>query len=234
MFLPISDENSLGHAFRPYGSWGAIVLCSLVFVLFQAGVLFMLEPEFSLGFGLIPQVFTGRAELAPNIAAAPVLLTPVTSMFLHGGMMHLVGNMLFVWIFGDNVEEAMGTPGFIAFYLMAGAAAGLTYAFVARESPAPLIGASGAVSAVLGAYLVLYPQVKVFGLALNVIPVRIPAFWFIAAWFVLQVGHALFDPNRSVAWIAHIAGLMIGALAVLAMRLKPVHGPRSRALSAQK
>ena len=78
----------------------------------------------------------------------------------------------------------------------------------------------------LGAYLVLYPQVKVFGLALNIIPVRVPAFWFIAAWFVLQIGHALFDPNRSVAWVAHIAGLVIGAVAVMIMKVRPIHQAR--------
>lgn len=223
MFLPISDEAPVHHWFRPHATWGAIGLCTLVFVLFQAGVIFDLEPGLSLGFGLIPQVFSGQADLAPAIVAAPTLLTPLTSMFLHGGAMHLIGNMLFIWIFGDNVEEAMGTAAFTLFYLMAGAAAGVVYALLAHQSPAPLIGASGAVAAVLGAYLVLYPQVKVFGLALNIIPVRVPAFWFIAAWFVLQIGHALFDPNRSVAWVAHIAGLLIGAVAVMIMKVRPVH-----------
>lgn len=232
IFLPLSDEAPLDHRFVPYGVWSAIALCTAIFILFQADVIFALEPAFSLGFGLIPQVFSGQAELAPGITAAPVLTTPVTSLFLHGGALHLIGNMLFLWIFADNVEEAMGTPAFILFYLAAGAAAGIAYALATPDSPAPLIGASGAVAAILGAYLVLYPQVKVFGLALNILPMRIPAFWFIAAWFIFQIGHALYDKDRSVAWIAHIAGLVIGALAVLALRIRPIRGTRARAVAS--
>lgn len=231
MFLPLNDEAALHHRFTPWGAWGAIALCVTIFVLFQAGLVFDLEPRLSLGFGLIPQVFAGQADLAREITAAPTLLTPLTSLFLHGNFMHLIGNMLFIWIFADNVEEAMGTPAFVTFYLAAGAAAGIAYALMDTSSPSPLIGASGAVSAVLGAYLVLYPQVKVFGLAFKVIPFRVPAFWFIGAWFVLQVGHALFDPNRSVAWVAHIAGLIIGALAVVALRIRPQYGPKAQQAS---
>ena len=223
MFLPLDDDAPTHRNFRPQATWAIVALCVAVFLLFQSGSVFDLEPEFSLGFGLIPQVFAGNAELSHHITHAPTLLTPLTSLFLHGNWMHLIGNMLFVWIFADNVEEAFGTRRFALFYLGAGAAAGLAYAALDRGSSSPLIGASGAVSAVLGAYLVLYPNVKVFGLALNIIPVRVPALWFIAAWFVLQIGHALFDPNRSVAWVAHIAGLIIGAAAVLALRIHPVH-----------
>ena len=223
MFLPLDDDAPTHRLFRPHATWAFVGLCVAVFLLFQSGIVLDLEPEFSLGYGLIPQVFAGNAELSEYIGHAPTLLTPLTSMFLHGNWMHLIGNMLFVWIFADNVEEAFGTRRFVAFYLVTGAAAGLAYAALDRQSSSPLIGASGAVSAVLGAYLVLYPNVKVFGLALNVIPLRVPAFWFIAAWFVLQVGHALFDPNRSVAWVAHISGLIFGAAAVLALRIRPVH-----------
>jgi len=228
IFLPLSDDAPLDHRFTPYGAWSAIGLCTVIFVLFQAEVILSLEPAFSLGFGLIPQVFSGHAELSPDIRSAPTLFTPITSLFLHGNILHLVGNMLFLWIFADNVEEAMGTPAFILFYLATGAAAGIAYALATPESSSPLIGASGAVAAILGAYLVLYPEVKVFGLALNILPVRIPAFWFIAAWFVFQIGHALYDHDRSVAWVAHIAGLVIGALAVVALRIRPLRGLRAR------
>lgn len=224
MFLPLNDDAPLPRHFTPHVNWGVIAVCVMIYLVFQSGLLAPADPQFALGYGLIPAVFVTDAYLQPGITHAPTLLTPLTSLFLHGSWMHLIGNMLFLVIFGDNIEKELGPARFIALYLVCGAASGIAFALTVTSSVAPLIGASGAVSAVLGAYLVLHPNVRVFGLLLNVIPVRIPAYWFIGGWFLLQLGHALFDPNRHVAWVAHVAGLVFGALWMLAAR----HGPAQR------
>lgn len=218
MFLPINDGEPLRRLAAPWVTWTIIAVTSAIFILFESDVLFRLEPQLSLGFGLIPSVIFGDDVLDARIGHAPSWLTPVTHLFLHGSLIHLAGNMLFLWVFADNVEDEMGHERFAVFYLLTGVIAGLSYAVMARDTQAPLVGASGAVSGVLGAYLLLHPNVRVFGLFLNVIPVRIPAFWFILGWFALQVGHALFDPNQSVAWVAHIAGLIAGAILVTPFR----------------
>ena len=220
MFLPLNDEAPNHHLFRPFVTWVIIAANIAIFVLFQSGLVFPLADEMAVAYGLIPSVFFGHNTIASDVFHAPAWATPLTYLFLHGGWMHLIGNMIFLWIFGDNVEAAMGPLRYALFYLGAGAAAGIAFAFADPMTDSPLIGASGSVSAVLGAYFILHPHVKVFGLLLNIIPVRIPAYWFISGWFVLQVGHALFDANQGVAWIAHVAGLVAGALAVVAMGLR--------------
>lgn len=221
MFLPLNDEAPTRRHFIPWVTWSIIAVCTIVFAVFQNPALLNRGEAMAIAYGLIPSVFNGLNTFEAGVFHVPVLLTPVTYTFLHGGWMHLVGNMLFLYIFGDNVEAEMGRVRYALFFLGVSAAAGIIYAFAMPQSDSPLIGASGGVSAVLGAYLVLHPHVKVLGLIFNVLPVRIPAFWFICSWFVLQVGHALFDPNQGVAWLAHVVGLIGGALAVLLMRLRP-------------
>lgn len=218
MFLPINDGEPLRRLAAPWVTWGIIGVTCAIFILFQSDVLIRLEPEVSLGFGLIPSIILGSDTLDARILHAPAWLTPVTYLFLHGSLVHLAGNMMFLWVFADNVEDEMGHGRFAVFYLLTGIIAGLAYALTVRDSQAPLVGASGAVSGVLGAYLLLHPNVRVFGLFLNVIPVRIPAMWFILGWFGLQVGQALLSANQSVAWIAHIAGLIAGAALVWLFR----------------
>lgn len=219
MLLPLNDENPSHSLHRPVVNWSIIAICTAVFVMFQSGLVFALGSAMAVAYGFIPAVFMGNNTIAPDVFHVPTLLTPVTYMFLHGHWLHLIGNMLFLWVFGDNVEAEMGRLRYLLFFIGAGVASAIAYGWFVPLSENPLIGASGSVAAVLGAYLVLYPNVRIFGLLLNVIPVRIPAFWFIGGWFVLQVGHTLFDPNQSVAWIAHVVGLIVGALAVVLMRL---------------
>jgi membrane associated rhomboid family serine protease len=218
MFLPLKDENQMRCLESPRVTWTIIATCVVAYLLFQADLFAKLEPNVSLGFGLVPSVIFGRDIIDPRILQAPTWATPLTYQFLHGGLVHLAGNMLFLWVFADNVEDEMGHGRFALFYLVSGALAGLAYALTLPAGQAPLIGASGSVSAVLGAYLVLHPNTRVFGLFMNIIPVRIPALWFILGWFALQLGHALFDPNRAVAWIAHVAGVVIGAALVYPFR----------------
>jgi membrane associated rhomboid family serine protease len=148
-------------------------------------------------------------------------------MFLHGGWMHIIGNMLYLWIFGNNVEDAMGHRRFIVFYLLCGIAAALAQALPNPSSEVPMIGASGAISGVLGAYLLLYPHARV----LVVIPiffypytVRIPAGWVLGFWFLMQVASSLSAPEQQggVAWSAHIGGFVAGMALIPLFKYKQV------------
>ena len=149
-----------------------------------------------------------------NIEQSP-LLTIFTSMFLHGGLFHLLGNMLFLWIYGNNVEDSMGHIKFLIFYLLCGLAASLLQAIISFDSSIPMIGASGAVSGVLSAYFLLFPKARVLTLVVLLIFItfiRIPAGLLIGFWFLSQIINAYFnDPNSpGVAWYAHIGGFLMG------------------------
>jgi len=163
------------------------------------------------------------ARVALGTAQFAWLPTVVTSMFLHGGWLHLLGNMLYLWIFGNNIEDRLGPVGFLAFYLAAGAFAAATQVFVAPESQVPIVGASGAISGVLGAYAVLYPRARV----LTVIPIffvlelaAVPAGFVIGFWFLLQVASGVGSLGTegmagNVAWFAHIGGFIAGAVGMV-------------------
>ena len=146
----------------------------------------------------------------------------ITYAFLHGNFMHLIGNMLFLWVFGDNVEDAMGHGRYLAFYIICAIVSGLAYALLDLNSDMPLIGASGAVSGVVAAYLMLHPKVKVWVLALGRIPLRLSAQWLLGAWVLYQIYNAVAYPESQVAWIAHVGGLVAGAILVLFFRRKGV------------
>lgn len=154
-----------------------------------------------------------------HLEVAPVAITFLTSMFIHGGWLHLLGNMLYLWIFGDNVEDAMGHGRFVLFYLLAGVIAMATHSFFLAQSKAPAIGASGAIAGVLGAYLVLYPRARVFILIPLIIffpIISIPAVVVLGFWFFQQVingAFAIAQPGQvalGVAWWAHIGGFVTG------------------------
>jgi membrane associated rhomboid family serine protease len=145
----------------------------------------------------------------------PAWVTPFTSMFLHGGWMHLIGNMLFLWIFGNNVEDAMGHVRFFVFYVLCGLVAVFAEALPNTGAEIPMIGASGAISGVLGAYLLLYPHARVLvviPLGLILYPVRLPAVWVLAFWFVFQLVSSLIASTEGggVAFGAHIGGFLAG------------------------
>jgi membrane associated rhomboid family serine protease len=192
----------------------------------------------------LPVVRSGGVEVRPNgasCAAGPPTygklpyLSVVSSMFLHGGWLHLLGNMLFLWIFGNNVEERFGRLGYLLFYLFCGYVAAYGFALANPDSPQPLVGASGAVSGVLGAYLVLYPLARVWSLVpiLFFIPLKLPAWLVLGMWFVLQwvysAGYAVSEAG-SVAYLAHILGFAVGVLIAIPVRLlkrppPPAYGP---------
>jgi membrane associated rhomboid family serine protease len=163
----------------------------------------------------------------PDGGAVPPAATLVTSMFLHGGFLHIAGNMLYLWIFGNNVEDSMGRVRFILFYTLCGCIAAFAHAFANRYSTTPMIGASGAISGVLGAYLLLYPRARVVTLIFFGFIVRtaeIPAMAVLGFWFVLQFLNALFSSGGAggVAWYAHVAGFVSGMLLVGLFKRKDV------------
>jgi membrane associated rhomboid family serine protease len=140
-------------------------------------------------------------------------------MFLHGGLFHLAGNMLYLWIFGNNIEDRVGHFGFILFYLAGGIAAALTQVFMQPESSLPMVGASGAISAVLGAYMVTFPRARVVILIWFIIFIRfirVPAFLVLGIWFVMQISSALQTPEAGIAWYAHIGGFISGVIFIIA------------------
>jgi membrane associated rhomboid family serine protease len=148
----------------------------------------------------------------------PESLTFITYMFLHGGWMHLIGNMLFLWVFGDNVEDAMGHGRFLVFYLLCGAAGGLAHALASPTSEAPLIGASAAVAGTLAAYLILHPRVKLWVLFLGRIPLKLSAMWVIGAWIAFQFFNVFVALDQETSYWAHIGGLAAGAVLIPFMR----------------
>jgi len=168
-------------------------------------------------FALIPaRLFS---PVALNDGALPVAATVLTSMFLHGGIPHIAGNMLYLWIFGNNVEDDTGRLRFILFYLLCGTAAAMTHAFANKASIIPMIGASGAVSGVLGAYLLLYPRARVVTLVFLGFYMRtmeIPALVVLGSWFLVQFLSAL-SPSSSgggIAWSAHVGGFVAGMVLI--------------------
>jgi membrane associated rhomboid family serine protease len=182
-------------------------------------------------FALVPaRLFsTGRTE-----HVLPVWATIITSMFLHGGFIHVAGNMLYLWIFGNNVEDAMGRMRFLLFYLLCGVIAAYTHAFAHADSQVPMIGASGAVSGILGAYLLLYPRARVLTLMLFGFYVRtfeVPAMFVLGFWFLLQFLNALLmsGGGMGVAWYAHVGGFVAGIILIgLFKRRSVTFGGRKR------
>lgn len=222
MFIPLHDHNSLKHVLRPVVTWGLIALNVLAYFVLQGAVTGDVSPASVLSYGLIPSVVLDIKDLAPGLQAVPDSLTLFTYAFLHADFWHLAGNMLFLWVFGDNVEDAMGHMRFLAFYLLGAAAGGLAYILVNANSDVPLIGASGAVSAVVAAYLMLHPKVKIWVLALGRIPLRLSAQWALGAWILYQLYHAALSDAGPVAWSAHVGGMLAGALLVLVLRRRGV------------
>ena len=208
MFLPLYDSNPLHRIPFQYVTVTIIGLCAAVFLWQQS-----LDPSSAqqavFGLGAIPAVIFGHAELSPSLILVPDFLTLITSMFMHGGWMHLIGNMLFLWVLGDNVEDAMGHVRFIVFYAVCGVAAALVHAGFDPQSQIPMIGASGAISGVIGAYLLLHPKIPIHTLVFSFV-VAIPAWILLGIWIGLQVLNVVTGAGGNVAWWAHIGGAVAG------------------------
>ena len=173
--------------------------------------------RFVLHWGVVPRVATGEAGADAFSRFAPF----VTYMFLHGGWAHLAVNMLFLWIFGDDVEHATGRWRFLALYLLSGIAGAVLHVAFAAQSAAPLVGASGAIAGVMGAYLMIRPCANIKVLAFVAV-VKIRAMWVIAVWGLLQVWHAFASAQEATAWWAHIGGLLAGAALIALLKHKDV------------
>ncbi|HRQ27232.1 rhomboid family intramembrane serine protease [Hyphomicrobium sp.] len=218
MFVPIHDENSLKSIPFQYVTVSLIVVNVVVFMLSVVGG----DMVAVASFGIIPKELFDTSLLPvpieEQVSVRPTQLTLFTYMFFHGDVLHLAGNMLFLWVFGDNVEDAMGHLKFLAFYLMCGMFAGYMHAWIEPNSAIPLIGASGAVAGVIAAYLMLHPRVRVWVLAFKAIPLRISALLALGAWVIMQFVMVLLPQAGPVAWWAHVGGLIAGAVLVLVMR----------------
>jgi membrane associated rhomboid family serine protease len=217
--FPLYDLTRPIH--RPYVNYALIVVNVLAFVSevvftnnfdpHQTGVLFD-------WLGLVPYYLVNSFNGAGLIALA----TPITSMFLHAGILHLGGNMLFLFVFGGNVEDAFGHKKYLGFYLLAGIAGALaqTYLSLAAGPPdvyTPSVGASGAISGVMGAYLILFPRTRIVSyVAYFIVPIR--AFWFVGFWFGLQLLYFLSGVDTGVAYGAHIGGFVAGLIIAAAAR----------------
>ncbi len=212
MFLPLKDNNPLVIISWQFVTASLIGVNILIFMLFQSGLVLPVAQAANMNYGMIPAVILAIAEPDPRFAAIPGNLTLLTYMFLHGGWMHLLSNMAFLWVFGDNIEDAMGHFRFLIFYLLCGLAAGLTYALMTQNQQAPLIGASGAVSGIIGAYLILHPKVKIWILLFWRIPVKIPAMFVLGGWALLQIISLMGSDSGDVAWWAHLGGLAAGII----------------------
>ncbi len=224
--IPLRDDNPTSSA--PVLTISLIAINVMVF-LYQLS----LDPRggqlLVYQFGAIPSVVFGSNSLPSNIAVIPPVFSLFTSMFLHGGWLHLIGNMLYLWIFGDNIEDAMGKVRFFVFYVLSGLLAAFSHAIISPGSNIPMIGASGAISGVLGAYLVLYPRARV----LVLIPLLgffwrlfyIPAMFVLGFWFLLQIFSGGLEGSSAggVAWGAHVGGFIAGMLLVGIFKKRKVH-----------
>ncbi len=209
--IPLKDDNPTST--KPIVTYFIIGSCILIFVAqlssqaYKTGQLFY-------SYGLIPSVLMGHNQLPMDLYAIPGWLTIFTSMFMHGGFMHLIGNMLYMWIFADNIEDNLGPKKFFIFYILAGVGAAMTQVFMDTHSQVPMVGASGAIGGVLGAYLINHPNARVlvlipFGFFSQLIKIR--ALYVLGFWFILQ----FISSGGGVAYAAHIGGFISGMILIL-------------------
>lgn len=219
--IPLKDDN-------PRSAFPAITLLLIVINVLVFLYQVSLDPhagqDLAFTYGMVPARL-GSAISDHSIPLTVALESFVTSMFLHSGWLHLIGNMWFLWIFGDNVEDQLGHAGYLLFYMLCGVAAGLAHTAANWGSQLPAIGASGAIAGVMGAYLIFFPRAKV----LTLVPllfffftIRIPAIVMIGLWFLMQffsgVGSLGVQEGGGVAWWAHVGGFALGAFIALAAK----------------
>jgi membrane associated rhomboid family serine protease len=214
--IPLYDDNPSGRT--PFVTWLAIAICVAVFV-WQVSLSEPASERAVYAFGMVPSVVFGWETLPPELALIPPWATLITSMFLHGGWMHLIGNMLYLWIFGNNVEDSLGHGRYAWFYVLCGIAAALTQGLLDTTSDIPMIGASGAIAGVLGGYVILHPRANVRVLLVIVLYIRlinVPAAIVLGIWFGLQLLNGLIAPpdQAGVAFWAHIGGFVAGMILV--------------------
>ena len=209
--IPLKDDNPTSS--KPIVTYFIIGLCVLVFLM-QLGSQSYRTGQLFYSYGLIPSVLMGHNQLPMDVYIVPAYITIFSSMFMHGGFMHIIGNMLYMWIFADNIEDDLGSKKFIIFYLLSGIGAAMTQVLIDTHSQVPMVGASGAIGGVLGAYLINHPKAKVlvlipFGFFSQLIKIR--ALYVLGFWFILQ----FISQGGGVAYAAHIGGFVSGIILIL-------------------
>jgi membrane associated rhomboid family serine protease len=226
LFLPLKDDNPTSSF--PLVTIGLILTNILVFF-YQISMDMEASRRFVFAWGAIPyQIIHGKwlYDLSPGI---PIRFTIFSSMFLHGGFLHLFGNMLYLWIFGNNIEDRLGHFRFLVFYLLCGLVAAMTQVLSIPNSKVPMIGASGAVAGVLGAYLLLFPHARVLTLMFIfffIRLVRLPALIVLGFWFFIQLLSVSVRSESNVAFFAHIGGFVVGLILVKAFQPGRLRGRR--------
>jgi membrane associated rhomboid family serine protease len=208
--IPLKDDNP-SRSF-PFVTIG-LIISNIVVFMYQLSLGHHMN-IFILKMGTIPYEISHFEDLRPK-SPLPISFTLITYMFIHGGFLHLIGNMLYLWIFGDNVEDSMGHIRFLIFYIICGILAGLFQIFSNPNSIIPMIGASGAIAGVLGAYFILYPKAHILTLIFFfffIRIIRIPAVILLGLWFFIQVVNSSY--GGGVAWYAHIGGFVSGIFLV--------------------
>lgn len=222
MVMPIWDDNPFKSAVPPLATWTLIAL-NIVLFLTQVAAPGDAITDGAMGFGAIPAAVLHLDPVATALqhdSSGGWLrpeLTLVTSMFLHGDLLHLLGNMLFLFVFGDNIEHALGRTRFVAFYLLCGIGATLAYVAVDPYSTVPLVGASGAIAGVVAAYAMIRPCAKVTVFVWRIV-VRLRAYWVIGAWLLWQLLQIAAQPGDGVAYAAHLGGFVLGIVLLLALK----------------
>ncbi len=218
-FLPLHDANPRRYIRAHYVTI-ALILINVAIFLNTFGATATGLDRSLIGYALVPARLFGEVELPVDLPGVSSILTLVSYQFLHGGWQHLLFNMLFLWVFGDNVEDALGHARFIVFFLVSGVAGGLFHSIIVPQSLTPTIGASGAIAGVLGGYLVLYPRARLLVLAFGFIPLKLPALLVIGAFFAQDLlwGITGAAAVQGVAVWAHIGGFVAGAIMVLFLK----------------
>jgi membrane associated rhomboid family serine protease len=224
LILPLYDDNP--RVTVPVVTYGLIAACTVVF-LWPLSLGPRAQEAIAFAYGMVPATLFGSARLPQELQLVPPWATLVTSMFLHGGWLHLLGNMLYLWLFGRGVESAMGAPRYLVFYLLSGIVAALAQAAADPGAEVPLIGASGAIAGTLGAYLVLHPRSNIVVFVWIFILVRliaVPAVIVLGLWFLMQLLSALATTSGEpgIAFWAHVGGFVLGMLLVPLFRRRGV------------
>jgi membrane associated rhomboid family serine protease len=210
MFVPLYDVNALKHIKLQYVTLSLIAVNTVIWLITGLAASDEFSGRASMGLGYIPALLFDDRFLDPSLYMIPKDWTYLTYAFLHGDFWHLAGNMLFLWVFGDNVEDAMGHIKFLIFYLLCAVAAAWFHGFLDPHSTGPLIGASGAISGVVASYFLLHPKVRVWVLILWKVPVPVPAFIPLILWILQQFFMLVVDKDGNVSWAAHAGGIVAG------------------------
>ena len=214
MVIPLYDNDPLEQSHRAYVTFALIALNLLIYAV-QDLASDATSTWLLLNFALFPVAVTGDAVTGGFM---PPSLSLVTYMFLHGGWLHVLFNMLFLWVFADNIEDARGRGRFLAFYLLCGIAGGAAHTLAAPQSNVPLVGASGAIAGIIAAYMMIRPCARITVLLFGFVPIRLASYWVLGFWILTQVWHVFSLERSDTAWWAHVGGLVAGAILITVIR----------------